>query len=181
MGQVRSYRKASGIEVTTHERRDRSARPNRNVDDGKARHAAATAAALEEPHDSGDRRSEYTADEIRWLIETALDRPGVEDYFATQDALIQDAGAADPVITSEQLSRLIYEHFDGDVRVYAIRHPNAHAEQLAFVAADESEPLVIRREAQQARGGLMQRCDGSAGESSSPSGSSSAVPATSSS
>ena len=89
-------------------------------------------------------------DDIRSAIENALERPSEDDYFATQDALIQDAAASDkPIISPESIGRLINEHGDGDVRVYAIRHPHADAEHLASIATSESEPKVIVEEARQ--------------------------------
>ena len=89
-------------------------------------------------------------DDIRSAIETALERPSEEDYFVTQDALIHDAAASDkPIISPESIGRLINEHGEGDVRVYAIRHPNADAEHLASIAASKSETKVIVEEARQ--------------------------------
>ena len=89
------------------------------------------------------------ADDIRTAIETALNHPSEEDQFVTQDALIQDAASDDPSLSPESVGRLINEHVDGDVRVYAIRHPYADAEHLAAVAASDSEPKVIVEEARQ--------------------------------
>lgn len=88
-------------------------------------------------------------DDIRSAIETALNRPSEEDQFVTQDALMQDAASDDPSLSPESVGRLINEHIDGDVRVYAIRHPYADAEHLAAVAASDSEPKVIVEEARQ--------------------------------
>lgn len=93
--------------------------------------------------------SELTGYDIRGVIDRALDaQDGGAAYHETQEALGQDALADEPIVQSHEIGMLIRDHFDGDVRVLAIRHPNADMEQIASIAASESEPKVIVDEAQ---------------------------------
>lgn len=134
------------VKVTGHDRAGQSTGAAGAVSDENAAAAASSAAAAAD----GARAARSEASQAHGRMSAALDAmhgPDADDYFAVQDALIDDAQAAAPVIPADVIGWLIGNHRDADVRVYALRHPHADPAHLARVARDRAEPRAIREEA----------------------------------